>query len=101
MPRLMRIREKNRAARVVVGVAWACALFAHGVEAAETRAGQSATAAVHGLVSDASDATVPGASVVIVSLDTALARRGTSSQDGAFRFVALSPGRYRLSVMAS
>ncbi len=59
---------------------------------------QSATATVRGVLRDASDAVLPGAIVTLTRLETGRTRPTVSSDSaGSFRFIALSPGRYRVS----
>src|SRR5262245_37006522 len=59
---------------------------------------QVPTAAVHGVVRDATEAVLQNATVTHLRLDTnPLHRRGTSP-DGSFQFAALAPGRDSLSV---
>ena len=58
-----------------------------------------ATATVHGVVRDASDAVLANATITLTRVDTGQSRPpARSDRDGAFRFLALSPGHYRLSV---
>ena len=59
---------------------------------------QASTATVRGVVVDQLGARIHAAAVSLVSLDTGASRTTESRADGAFDFVALVPGRYRLSV---
>ena len=52
------------------------------------------------MVHDTSQAVVPGASVVIRSLEDNSSRSATSDQNGSFEFVNLKPGDYSLSAEA-
>lgn len=61
---------------------------------------QSPTATVHGVVRDVSDAVLANATVTLTRLDTGRSRPPVrSGRDGSFRFLALSPGRYRLAAV--
>lgn len=55
-------------------------------------------AAVQGVVSDAAGATVPGATVILNNKDTNQSQTATTNDDGFYRFSALPPGNYTLSV---
>jgi hypothetical protein len=59
--------------------------------------GQSATAAVRGVVRDQTNAVIPNARIGLTSLETGRILHSESSADGSFQFVALPPGRYRLA----
>src|ERR1700730_7303511 len=59
-----------------------------------------ATKALWGTVSDASGATVPGATVTATYLKTQAQRRTTTGADGTFFFVQLTTGEYGISVQA-
>ena len=63
--------------------------------------GQSTFGSIVGVVHDASQAVVPGASVVIRSLEDNSSRSVTSDQSGSFGFVNLKPGNYSLSAEAA
>src|SRR5437879_9625314 len=60
---------------------------------------QLPTGTVLVVVKDPSGAVVPGASITLTNTDTALTRTGASTEDGTYRFPALSVGHYRLEVM--
>jgi outer membrane receptor protein involved in Fe transport len=62
---------------------------------------QSATATIEGIVSDANNAVVPSAKVVIRSMDTGLTREVTTDASGIYRIPALPPGTYQLTVSAA
>src|SRR5258708_37119056 len=53
---------------------------------------------IEGTVTDASQAGVPDAQVVLVQEDTQFTQRTTSSVNGFFRITQLPPGKYRLEV---
>ena len=61
---------------------------------------QSTFGSIVGVVHDTSQAVVPGASVVIRSLEDNSSRSATSDQNGSFEFVNLKPGDYSLSAEA-
>lgn len=61
---------------------------------------QSTFGSIVGVVHDATQAVVPGASVEIKSLDDNSTHSATSDQNGSFEFVNLKPGRYALSALA-
>ena len=52
-----------------------------------------------GNVADTSGATVPGATVTLINMNTNLAKETTTSTDGAYRFVNVVPGTYRVRVV--
>lgn len=62
--------------------------------------GQAASQ-VSGLITDSSGAVVPGASIELANLDTSLKRVATSDPSGAYSFLQVVPGKYRMTVKAS
>jgi Carboxypeptidase regulatory-like domain/TonB dependent receptor/TonB-dependent Receptor Plug Domain len=62
--------------------------------------GQSATASLRGVVTDATQAVVPGAEVVVTSTDTAQQHVQRSDSNGEFSFQELFVGDYRVEVRA-
>jgi carboxypeptidase family protein len=58
------------------------------------------TSAIVGLVSDATDAVVPGATVTITNRDTGTTRKAKTDDAGRFNFPQLKPGRYSVRVEA-
>ncbi|MGO4210931.1 alpha-2-macroglobulin family protein, partial [Terriglobus sp. YAF25] len=56
---------------------------------------------ITGVITDASGAVIPNASLQLHRIDAAGTWRGTSTKDGSFRFAALTSGRYRLKISAS
>ncbi|MEO8128740.1 MAG: carboxypeptidase-like regulatory domain-containing protein [Bryobacteraceae bacterium] len=58
------------------------------------------TAQVTGTVVDASNATVPGATVTATNLDTGVSRATTANDAGNYLVTALLPGRYRVTAEA-
>ena len=63
--------------------------------------GQSDQGRIIGTVTDATGAIVQGASVTLKNEKTAETKTSTSSDDGTFRFVALLPTKYTVSVSAA
>ena len=63
-------------------------------------AGQSTFGSIVGVVHDASEGFIAGASVQIRSLEDNSIHSMTSGQNGAFEFVNLKPGKYAVSVQA-
>ncbi len=61
---------------------------------------QTGTGEVNGTVSDPSGASVPGATVRLVSQGTSIEDRVTTSGSGTFTFLHVKPGSYVLSVEA-
>lgn len=61
---------------------------------------QSTFGSIVGVVHDATQAVVPGASVEIKSLEDNSTRSTLSDQNGSFEFVNLKPGKYALSTQA-
>jgi outer membrane receptor protein involved in Fe transport len=59
------------------------------------------TADVTGLITDATGAVVPGATITITSVDTNETRTATSNGQGQYRFPLMRPGDYTISAKAS
>jgi hypothetical protein len=59
---------------------------------------QAGTASVFGDVKDEQGAILPGATVTLTSADTGAVRTTATSESGAYRFLAVSPGLYSLKV---
>jgi hypothetical protein len=64
----------------------------------QTAVGQSATASLRGVVTDATKAVVPGAEVVITSIGTAQQHVERTDNNGEFSFQELFVGDYRVEV---
>ena len=62
---------------------------------------QSGTTSLRGTVSDASSATVSGASVTLASPERGFARTATTNSSGDYEFPQLKPGTYQLTVTMS
>lgn len=61
---------------------------------------QLSTAAINGTVRDPSGAVIPGATVTLTSVDTAVKRSTTTNDAGAYVFTSVTPGRYTLDAVA-
>src|SRR6266436_1657822 len=59
-----------------------------------TVSGQSATATLSGTVTDQNGAIVPGVSITVLNLSTALRRQATTTEQGYFTVPLLPPGTY-------
>ena len=59
---------------------------------------QSSMGTVVGTVTDSSGGVIPGASVTLTSLDTAIAATRVSGDRGHFTFVNVRPGSYEITV---
>ncbi len=62
--------------------------------------GQGATGQITGTVEDAAGAVVPGASVTVTNIATALRREAETGGEGDFAVPLLPPGRYKVEVSA-
>lgn len=80
----------------------ATCLLAALVASSPIRAGaQSATATLSGIVSDAQQGAVLGATITLKNLDTGETPATTSDARGQFRIIGLTPGRYELRIEAT
>src|SRR5687767_5064000 len=68
---------------------------------AGTALAQSSMGTVVGTVTDPSGGVIPGASVTLTSLDTAIAATLVSNDSGHFTFINVRPGNYELTVELS
>ena len=68
-----------------------------GLAAVSSAFGQGAGASIEGVVKDEQGGVLPGVAVSLRNQDTGVARTATTEADGRYRFLALAPGRYRLS----
>jgi hypothetical protein len=59
-----------------------------------------ASSALSGIVTDATGATVPGATVTATYISTQAQRSAATGADGAFLFLQLSAGAYRIAAQA-
>jgi len=62
---------------------------------------QEVTGALIGVVRDSSGSVVPNATLSLVSQDTDAQRQATTDESGAYQFLLLRAGRYRLTVEAA
>ncbi|MBI3472103.1 MAG: TonB-dependent receptor [Candidatus Solibacter usitatus] len=62
---------------------------------------QAVTATLLGNVTDSSGASVPGAAVVATEVNTGIARRVSTNQEGIYALPYLTPGSYRVDIEAS
>jgi hypothetical protein len=76
-------------------------LVLSGLALAAALSAQIGTAELSGTVTDSSGASVPGAKVTIVNVDTAQTRETVSDQAGNYLITLIPPGKYNLSVEAS
>jgi hypothetical protein len=53
---------------------------------------------IEGVVTDATSAKIPGATITVTNAETGSVRTAVSGADGSFRVVDLEPGRYTVSV---
>ncbi|MDX1981171.1 MAG: TonB-dependent receptor [Bryobacteraceae bacterium] len=60
--------------------------------------GQTPTAQITGRVTDATEAVIAGAEILVTGADTGLQRRSQSNDTGYFAITLLPPGSYRISV---
>jgi hypothetical protein len=54
--------------------------------------------AIQGVVTDASQAVVPDATVRVVNVTTGVVRQASTASDGLYRVLSLAPGEYRVTV---
>ena len=60
--------------------------------------GQLSTGTIIGVVKDPSGAAIPDATVTVTNTSTNIARTATTGSDGSYRFDAMTPGPYSLTV---
>src|SRR5215510_3601132 len=72
-------------------------LFLLALVAANSVRAQAPTGVIAGVVLDPSGAAVTGAQVKLVSMATGLTRAVATSEQGAYSFLALLPGEYKVS----
>ena len=75
-----------------------CLLFTFAFAAVAFGQAQITTGTIQGTVTDANGAIVPDASVEIKNLDTNSSKTLTSDEGGRFVALALSPGKYNITV---
>ena len=62
--------------------------------------GQIGTGTITGRITDSSGAVIPAASVTVVAADTNFTFKATSNEDGLYRVLSLTPGKYKVTVEA-
>jgi uncharacterized surface anchored protein len=62
--------------------------------------GQANNALVTGVVTDDTDAAIPGAKIVVRNVDQGIDRTMETNEEGVYTIVNLPPGRYQLTVEA-
>jgi hypothetical protein len=75
------------------------AVFAAGafLFGAQQLCSQDATGRVAGTVMDPAGATVPGARIIVINVDTKLSREATSANDGTYQVLQLPIGQYQIT----
>src|SRR5258708_2195677 len=71
------------------------------VAASRAATAQSTLGNIVGVVQDQSSLALPGAAVMLQSLDESATQSGVSALDGSFQFLNLKPGRYSVVVSLS
>src|SRR5947209_2212437 len=56
------------------------------------------SSSIEGIVTDSSEAVIPGASVKVTNIATGVARETQTSGEGFYRLVNLGPGQYLVTV---
>ncbi len=90
-------RHPGRRSLGTLGVLTVLALFGAAIPAAA----QSTYGAVVGVLTDASKAVLPGATVTLKEVQTNVVRTATSGGDGNYEFLNLTQGRYQVTVEMS
>ena len=65
---------------------------------AATASAQVSTASVNGTIRDPQGAVIPGAAIVLRSLDTSLEHSSVSNSAGTYVILNIPPGRYTIQV---
>jgi hypothetical protein len=65
--------------------------------AAGSAAAQTSTATLTGIVTDATQARLPGVTLTLANEDTGVASRAATNEQGEYTFPLVQPGRYRLT----
>ncbi len=89
--------KKSILGTLIIGVCWALLTFGTGNAVAQS----TVNGAIQGSVSDPSGLPVPDASVSCRNTATGKESQTTTSAEGQYRFVQLSPGSYTVTVKAS
>src|SRR5438034_6227241 len=88
----MKIHLKSAVATVLVAVA---------VLLSSTGLLADVTGSITGVVHDPRQAVVTGATVQVTNVQTNVSQQATTGADGAYHFLALSPGNYKITATAS
>jgi hypothetical protein len=80
-----------------ISIVLSAALFCFALTVGATYA-QQITATVSGTITDPAGAVVPGATVTVTSVDTALIKTVTTNEDGNYTVTFLQPGTYNIAV---
>jgi len=67
---------------------------------AGTATAQVSSASVNGVIRDPNGAVIPGATIVLTSVDTSVERTSVSNGSGAYVFLDITPGRYTVAASA-
>src|SRR5580658_10782677 len=67
---------------------------------AGTASAQVSTASVNGVIRDPKGSVIPGASIVLSSVDTSVEHTSVSNGSGEYVFLNITPGSYTLSASA-
>ena len=62
---------------------------------------QTSNASLGGTVNDPTGAVIPGATVTVTGIDTGVVTRTVTNDAGAYQFVSLQPGKYRVTAEAA
>ena len=62
---------------------------------------QVSTASINGVIRDANGAVIPGATVVLHSVDTAVEHSSISNSSGEYVLTNINPGKYTLQATAA
>src|SRR5215471_18275997 len=54
--------------------------------------------AIQGVITDTSNAVVPGATITVTNTETGVGRTVETQEDGLYRAISLAPGIYRITV---
>src|ERR1700740_3130918 len=94
------LRSARQAASALLGLRTAGLLTALLLLLAGSASAQVSTASVNGVIRDPKGAVIPGASIVLSSVDTSVQRTSVSNGSGEYVFLNITPGRYTLSASA-
>jgi len=84
--------------RTFVGSSWRRLLSGLSVLAAVSLIQAQSSSSLHGVITDAQNAVIPGAVVALVSGSTGASRQVISDNSGDYQFLQMMPGEYTLTV---